>query len=609
MTEPRKGVVWDLTSYFPEFKGPEMISFRETLEADLKALTEKAAGLDVLSTETADAWEEVILATEDLRARTSHLFSYVGCLGSTYADNDEYAQEEASLGLLGAKLGKFGVEVLRALKEIPDEVFEAFVARETLAPVAYSIRRSRKEATHSMSPDEERLAADLGVDGLHAWGRLYDKVTGTLEWDMIHPDGKRERLPISRWRALMGDVDRTTGRAAFEGGNRAWAQIEDTCAACLNAIAGTRLTLNERRGHEDYLEPARFQSRLSQATLDGMYEAIEENIDTAREIFRVKAKAMGRSGIWFWEREAPLPAADAEDGESGSLISWEQGVEMVGNAFGGAYPDLGAYFHTMLEKRWIESEVRGGKRPGAFCTGSAHTREQRVYMTFNGTLSDSRTLAHEVGHAWHSHILKDMRVPARSYPMTLAETASTFGEQILAEGILESPDVSDAAKLAMLDSELSSAAVMLLDITVRFRFEKKFHDERKKGELSAARFRELMVETQREVFGDALMPGGEDPLFWASKLHFYISGVTFYNFPYTFGFLLTRALYARYQEEGAAFLPKYEEFLRLTGSDDVEGVIEKSIGGDTTTADFWRASIKSLDEPIARYRALLADRG
>ena len=579
MSEQRQGVAWDLTSYFPEFNGPEMTDFREAIDGDLEALTARAAELDVLSAETADAWEGVLLDAEDLRARTSHLFSYVGCLTATHTDNDEYAREDASLGLLEAKLGKFGVEVLRALKDVPDDVFETFVARDRLAPVEYSIRRSRREAARTMSPAEERLAADLAVDGIHAWGRLYDKVSGTLEWDMIRPDGKRERLPISRWRALMSDADREVGRAAFEGGNRSWAQIEDVCAACLNGISGTRLTLNARRGLDDYLEPALFQARLSRATLEGMYQAIEENIEFAREIFRVKANAMGRDGIWFWEREAPLPATGDDD----TLITWDDGVEMVGGAFAGAYPELGSYFRSMLDKRWIESEARGGKRPGAFCTGSAYSREQRVFMTFNGTLSDTHTLAHEVGHAWHGHLLRDMRVPARSYPMTLAETASTFGEQILTEGILESTDVPDSAKLAMLDSELSSAAVMLLDITVRFRFERKFHDERSSGELSAARFRELMVETQREVFGDVLLPGGEDPLFWASKLHFYISGVTFYNFPYTFGFLLTRALYSRYREQGDAFLGEYEEFLRLTGSDDVEGVVAKSIGGDTTT--------------------------
>jgi oligoendopeptidase F len=602
MTEETKGVRWDLTSYFPEFQGPEMKEFRKKLEEELKELLEKAGELGDLTAETADDWEAVLVQAEELVSRYSHIGSYVGCLGAAHSDRDDYAQEEASLSRLGAEFGKLGVELQRAVKEVDDATFDAFVAREELAPIAYTIQRTRESARYTMSPAEEKLAAELGVDGLHAWGRLYDKISGSLEFDMIYPDGRKERLPISQWRALMSNADRRVGRAAFDGGNRSWAGLEDVCAAALNALSGTRLTLNRLRGREHFLDPSLFQSGMTKETLDAMYTAIHEHIDVGRSIFRTKARSMGREGIWFFEREAPLIVEDA------TTLSWEQGVDMVRGSFGKAYPGLAAFFGDCLEKRWIESEVRAHKRPGAFCTGSPVTREQRVYMTFNGTLGDVRTLAHEVGHAWHSHLLRDLRPSARRYPMTLAETASTFGEQILAEGILADEGVPDSAKLSMLDADLSSAAVMLLDITVRFAFERTFHEERAKGELSAARFRELMVEAQREVFGDALMPDGEDPLFWVSKLHFYISGVTFYNYPYTFGFLLTRALYARMQEEGAAFLPKYEEFLRLSGSDTVENVVRRSIGGDTTKPEFWTASIRSLEAPIARYRDLLAAR-
>ena len=226
-------------------------------------------------------------------------------------------------------------------------------------------------------------------------------------------------------------------------------------------------------------------------------------------------------------------------------------------------------------------------------------------MTFNGTLGDATTMAHEVGHAWHSHLLKDMRPMVQEYPMTLAETASIFGEHILAEGIYTDDGVSDREKLLMLDSDLCGAAVLLLDITVRFEFEKAFHEERMQGEVSVARLKELMQETQRRVFGDCMISESADPMFWASKLHFYISGVTFYNFPYTFGFLLARALYHRFQQEGRSFLPKYEDFLRLTGSDYVESVVARTVGGDTTDPAFWEASIKSLQEPLARYKNLL----
>ena len=228
-------------------------------------------------------------------------------------------------------------------------------------------------------------------------------------------------------------------------------------------------------------------------------------------------------------------------------------------------------------------------------------------MTYNNTLGDVRTLAHEAGHAFHSHMLRDLRPYAEDYPMTLAESASTFGEMILTEGILGDPDVSDAQKALTLDMEVGHGAIFLMDIPVRYEFEKALYDERASGELSVSRLKDLMVETQRRIFGDVLQEGAEDPYFWASKLHFYITGVTFYNFPYTFGFLLSRGLFAMFQKEGPDFLPRYEAFLRLTGSDTAENVARRSIGRDLEAPDFWVEAIRSLEAPLEQLEAILPE--
>ncbi|PIU18889.1 MAG: hypothetical protein COT18_09615, partial [Elusimicrobia bacterium CG08_land_8_20_14_0_20_59_10] len=465
--------------------------------------------------------------------------------------------------------------------------------------VAHSLRRVREQAKYTMAPAEEKLAADLGVDGFQSWERLYNKISSKLQFDMEWPDGKKERLPISRWRTLMSDADRRVGRAAFEGGNKAWATIEDPCAAALNALAGNRFTLYRRRGVKHFLDVALFGAGIKRRTLDAMYTAVNRNLGPVRDIFRAKAAAMGRKGIAFFEREAPLPLKDSK------LYTWEEGTAKVSGAFNRVYPALGRYYDDFLAKHWLESEARGGKRPGAFCTGSHLIKEGRVYMTFNGSLGDINTMAHEMGHAWHSHLLKDMRTWACEYPMPLAETASIFGEHLLAEGIQGDPGVSEAQKLIMLDEYLSGAAVTILDITVRFEFEKAFCEERQKGEVSVARLKELMTAAQKRIFGDALEPGGEDPLFWASKLHFYMSGVSFYNFPYTFGFLMAATLFARFKAEGPDFLPKYETFLRLTGSDTVEGVAKRSLGADIGDPAFWETAIKGLAGRLDRYKELL----
>ncbi|HNW43916.1 MAG TPA: M3 family oligoendopeptidase [Elusimicrobiales bacterium] len=599
MADKTNGAQWDLTSYFPSFNGPEMKKFKVKLAADISALQKKAAKLAPLSAKTAGAWEKLLLAAEDAEARLGHIMSYVNCLESAHADKDEYSAESAKLYALAAEYSKFGVDMLRAFKDAPETVFSAFIKRAALKEVAHALKRAREQARRTMSPAEEKLAADLGTDGFQSWSRLYNKISGKLEFDMQWPDGKKERLPISRWRALMSDPDRKVGRAAFEGGNKAWAGIEDACAAALNALAGTRFTLYRRRGVKHFLDQALFGAGIKRRTLDAMYAAVHKNIEPVREILRVKAAAMGRKGIAFFEREAPLPLKDSKH------YTWPEGSAKVGAAFGRIYPALGDYYQNFIKKNWLESEARSGKRPGAFCTGSQVTGEQRVYTTFNGALGDINTVAHEMGHAWHGHLLKDMRPWATEYPMPLAETASIFGEHLLAEGIQADPEVSEAQKLIMLDEYLTGAAVTILDITVRFEFEKAFYEERQKGEVPVARLRELMTAAQRRIFGDTLEPGGEDPLFWASKLHFYISGVSFYNFPYTFGFLLAATLFTKFKAEGPAFLPKYEAFLRLTGSDTAEAVARRSLGADIGDPAFWATAIKGLAAPLARYKKLL----
>ena len=404
---------------------------------------------------------------------------------------------------------------------------------------------------------------------------------------------------MSQRRSLLDNPDRQVRRAAFDGGNAAWQSIEDTAAGALNAIAGTRLTLNRHRGVDHFLDIALFQAAITRKTLDAMFEALMANLDIPRRILRFKARLMRRQTVAWYDLGAPLDLAGQE------RLSWEKAQSMVGASFARAYPALGDFFHRqVIGKNWVDWEPRAGKRPGGFCTSSMLSKESRIFMTYNESLGDVLTLAHESGHAYHGAMMRDVRPYARGYPMTLAETASTFGEQVLMNGLLDDPTVSDSQKALILDVEIGHGAIYLLDIPVRYEFEKAFYEERAKGPLSVSRLKELMIETQRRILGDVLEIGGEDPYFWASKLHFYITGITFYNFPYTFGYLLSRGLYAMFKKEGASFLPKYEEFLRLAGSDTAENVVQRTVGQDIEKADFWTAAIKSLEDPLDRLQAL-----
>lgn len=277
---------------------------------------------------------------------------------------------------------------------------------------------------------------------------------------------------------------------------------------------------------------------------------------------------------------------------------------MVESALRRAYPELGAFVREAVEKRWIDYTPRSGKRPGGFCTTSTFNGESRIFMTFDGAMGDVITLAHELGHAWHSRLLQQARPLARSYPMTLAEAASTFAEMVFIEGMLENPEVPESEKRRMIDSQVRQATGFLLDVPMRFEFERNFYRAREEGEVSVSELKAMMVAAQRRLFGDTLAHGGEDPMFWASKLHFYIAEVPFYNFPYTVGFLLSRALFARFQEEGAGFLATYEAFLRRTGSASCETLGREVLGVDLESPAFWAETVESLAPLAERYEAL-----
>jgi oligoendopeptidase F len=262
-------------------------------------------------------------------------------------------------------------------------------------------------------------------------------------------------------------------------------------------------------------------------------------------------------------------------------------------------------FDEVCEKRWIDWSPRPAKRPGAFCATSDFHGEPRIFMTYNECAHDLMTLAHELGHAWHSRLLDDRRAFAKEYPMTLAESASTFAELMLVRGMLADPGVDAAVKCALANQAVGHAASFLLDIPVRYHFERELCERRAAGELSVSQLSELMVAAQRRTFGEVLLEGEEHPLFWASKGHFYMDQVSFYNFPYTFGYLLSRLLQGMLDQAGPGFLASYEEFLRRSGTASCEVAVRETLGREIGETAFWMEAIDTLEETFTDARRWL----
>ena len=586
---------WSLESWFTRFAAPDYETFKTTLGRELAGMLADAATLK----SDPSAIARAIDAYEAMNDRLGHLAAYLGCLSAADATNEAVKADEAWLATLVAEQEKLAATLRGTVATLPEAEFAALLEQPHLKSATHAVRRMREQGKHQMASDLESLAADLNVNGLHAWGRLYNTLTGKMEFEMTFPDGHSETVPMSRRRALMSEPDRRLRAAAFTAGQKPWHDHADTLAAALNGIAGTRLNLYRRRGIPHFLDTPLFDGAMSRASLDAMMEAIQAHLELPRRALRTAARLQGTAALHYYDLEAPQIAAPDE-----KALSWDEACGTVQRAFDASYPDLGDYLKRILQDRWIEAEPRAGKRPGAFCTESRLRHEERIYMTFHGTVHDMVTLAHEAGHAWHSRVLRPARSYAASYPMTLAETASNFAEMILLSGMKSDPNLAPGMKAYLLDQEMLRSHAYLVNIPMRYEFEKAFYTERARGEVSVSRLNELMTGAQQQLYGDTLSPDGTDPLFWASKMHFFISEVSFYNFPYVFGYLLSQALFARFQAEGPSFLPRYEAFLALTGSAPCEEVARRSLDADLTSPEFWAEALRAIEPTLAAYEKL-----
>jgi oligoendopeptidase F len=588
---------WDLADFFPEVLGVAYHKAVRDYREGIDTAVRQASRLKAISLDNLAAWTEVLLAWEKLHADSTHLTSYLSCLRNANSQESSVAQEHASLQALGAEHRKLDVCLLDALRRCSDAEFEALLQREALVTARFRLSRYRESAQKMMSAELETLNADLEVDGLAAWGRLYDQVSGALQFSMPQPDGTSARVPMSMKTSLLESPDAAVRRSTLVNSNRAWEEMEQVVAACLNSIAGTRLTLYRKRGIKHFLEPALFEAGISQKTLDAMMSAIASQYQIPRDFLALKARLLGKTRLGFQDLAAPLPV------HSHQGHSWEEAERLLSSEFTRLYPDFGKFTAHAFRAKWIDYQPRVAKRQGGFCTSSDAIAQSRIFMTYNGTLGDVQTLAHELGHAYHHHVMRDLRPLNLLYPMTLAETASTFAENLLTDAILQSP-INDETRATMLAQRLDHAAAFMLNIPMRFLFEKRFYSERAEGEVPVARLKELMLEAQRECYGDVLDPGEMDAYFWASKLHFYITDISFYNFPYSFGYLFSQGVYARMREVGPAFFAQYEELLRLTGSQTAEQVARRSLGVDLEQPQFWLDAIGLVAADLDRFREL-----
>jgi oligoendopeptidase F len=596
-------LTWDLDSLLPHPERPEFRDLLTQFRKDLQALADRSENLPRVSTAAASVaeWAGFLTDYADLDGRATDLNAFIGCHAAAQANNKRFQQLEAELASLDPLRAKIGTNVEFALKAASEDDFAAFLAADKrLSDIAFFLRQCRKNAAMRLPKDQELLAADLAVDGIHAWGRLYDRLSGELRIRVME---RGEIVEKSPGQVLFDSPQRSIRENNFYAADKAWAGIADTCADALNHIAGVRLTKYRRLGLRDHLDAPLHYNRMQRETLDAMWSAITNRKAVLLKFLEKKAELLGLEKLTWYDIQAPLPAGGRAKSDE---LSYDEACRLVVETFSGFSPDFGDFARQALAERWVEAENRSGKRQGGFCTGFPTKKQSRIFMTFTNSPDSMSTLAHELGHAYHSHVLKDQPLFLQDYPMNLAETASTFAEAVLNDRQLQATQ-STAEQLALLDAMLTDSVAFLMNIHTRFLFEDAFHKERAGGELTADRLSELMLDAQKEAYLGALADDGWNPRFWVSKLHFYISGLPFYNFPYTFGYLLSLGLYALASDAGPEFPAQYRDLLIATGCQETEDAVQNSLGYDLTEPTFWNKSLDIVDHRVERFLEL-ADR-
>ena len=571
---------WSLKEIYPSFESEEFqrdferfSNFREvfnglTLEDNLESI--KAA----------------IAALEEFSVLSSRLGNYIN-LTLTANTTDETANKYRTLfGNAYAALNSAYTKVYKFIGSVETDI----TADENLKDYEFYFAEAKQQYKHLLSDELEDVIAKFSISGGDGWEQLFEAMTSGVEGEF-----KGEKVTLSEIRNMAYDADAAVRKEAYETELKMYDTIKEPIAFALNNIKQQVLTETSLRGFESPLAQTLEASRMSRQTLDALLEAIREYLPQFRAYLKHKASLLGHeNGLPFYDLFAPI-------GESSRRFTIEESKEFLLENFRGFSEDLAEMTKEAYENNYIDFLPRKGKVGGAFCSNLQFIKQSRILTNFSGSLSDVVTIAHELGHAYHGLHIENHRVLNQEYSMPVAETASTFNENIVMNTVIS--EASDAEKVALLESQLQDTTQIIVDIYSRYLFEAAVFENREKSFMFSKDLEQLMLDAQKEAYGDGLDPDAMHPYMWACKPHYYSSGLSFYNFPYAFGGLFSKGLYAIYQEQPEGFVEKYQELLRATTVTSAEDTA-KVLGVDVEDSAFWKKALAQVADNIEQFIAL-----
>ena len=512
--------------------------------------------------------------------------SFVSCLiAQNVQDSGAYLLDNR-VKLLRTTFENLMILLDESLRKLSDRDFNTLVT--THRDVAFFLGERRALAQKRLSFDQEAMINSFKNDGYHGWFNVWFSFVGEMRFS--HGG---EELSFGQIENKLASPERSVRRKAFDTISSQFKRYSSLFAHTINHLSGFRLEIYRQRGWRDWFQEILAEYRMEQSSLDVMWQVVRDNREPLYEYLRCKAsllKIESQKLSWY-DLGAPLYAVER-------YPSYEEVALDIVAHFNRVSPKMASFAEQQaLKGRWIESENRPGKGPGGFCAAFPMKGESRIFMTYSDTMRSSYVLAHELGHAFHNSVLFTLPAEAHRPALHMAETASTMAELIVTKGTIEREQ--DPKKLLhLLDDYLSRTVECLLNIYARFLFETLFYEERKRGVVSHERLSFLMEDAQKRAYGGALER--YHPLFWTTKIHFYLSELPFYNFPYAFGHLLSLGIYNMFRAD-SNFESKYITLLKEMGQMKTEELLRTHLQIDLQAPHLWQCGLDSIRRDVQNF--------
>ncbi|QCX33426.1 M3 family oligoendopeptidase [Caloramator sp. E03] len=584
---------WSLNELYTSYDSDEFQKDLKRCDEEIEKII-KWAQVKLTDKNPAQTIEEYIKMSQEFGHIFSRLYNYLSLILSVDVNDNKALNYLEKLEDKSTKLTKPQVEFQRWLKGI-DNIADIISSSPILKEHEFFIRENQEKSQYLLSTQEEIIISKMKTTGSMAWAKLQENLISnhTVE---ITIDGTEKSLPLPVVRNMANEKDASLRKNAYQAELKSYEKIAKSSAACLNGIKGEVITLCKLRGYKSPLDKTLEDSRLDRQTLEAMLEAMKESLPYFRKYLRKKAEILGhKNGLPFYDLFAPVGNADMK-------FTYDKAREFIVKNFKSFSPKLSNFVDNAFEKRWIDAEPRKGKQSGAFCANLHCIGQSRIMTNFTGSFSDVTTLAHELGHAYHGHCLISESYLNSDYPMPLAETASIFNETIITNAALKEASKEEA--ISILENSLQGSTQVIVDILSRYIFETELFKRREESSLSVEELKEIMLDAQRQTYSDGLDENYLHPYMWVCKPHYYYADCNFYNFPYAFGELFAKGLYAEYVKRGKSFVEEYDNLLKVTGKMKVRDVA-LIMGIDIHSIDFWRSSLNVIKEDIEKFISLV----